>query len=860
MKKLKIIRILVVMIFLCSLVGTVQAGDWTMLGHDPCHTGYINSNIPNELGLIWKAELPYTGSNIASLPVIKDEKVFTGYAGSLIELESNFFCLDEKSGRILWSFKIEKALDYAYSPCVVDGKVFIPAEDYLYCLDENTGKLIWKSNVGCYGCSSPVVVDTGVYLLSYYIYRLNADNGEIIWKCPLPGRIYQSTLAIDGDKLFVASCEEFVKKGVVCLNAKTSEVIWNYEEDGDRSEVTKVNHRTSTPVVSNGKVVFTSWDGDVCCLDEDDGKIIWKYNMGGIIGAGNEIFMHPCIAYGKVFVPGSDFKLYALDENTGNIVWVHSEPHVSGAWDSIMASNEKVFWGTIAFNQTDGNIIGCFFGVFPNFVQSFNQANSECGWTTHIPQNTGILFPISATIANDKLFFSLKNDPNMLVLCFGKKEPIIEIIDIIETENSLNQEIMGKVLNYDASSLDVHVNGELQKIDLKNGQFDEIIQLKEGRNKIEFAIDENVYKTINISTVKFEIPKETYSFTNSEFTEEHTITYDQFNNLLRSYLVGVSAIKANIITPFVFISTSDGNCYGMSATTILYHEGMKKPVDKDVYEMDMEEAASDIHAFQAGQVDHQLSYFVNYFCEPDEKISYDYIVESIEKGHEPVVLVTWLKVHSGLEDLYDVLSGKYPGHAVVAYKIYELDGKTRVVVCENRWSYPSAGCTNYALFDFSKEHPFKYMEKQLDDENIREVPYSFYPTVSPNTAINMIVDNFLHELTKLLHSNGLKLISVSCPVNVSITDESGRVIADNGTNQIENAKVVSRDDVKLFFLPDDLTYSVNIDAYGEGNFTLTQFSPIGDKRSDATEFNSSVTSKTKASVLISPEKVSEMKI
>ena len=439
--------------------------------------------------------------------------------------------------------------------------------------------------------------------------------------------------------------------------------------------------------------------------------------------------------------------------------------------------------------------------------------------------------------------------------------PKIEIIDIFETENPLNQEIMGKVFNYDAPSLDIHLNGEPQKIDLRDREFDGIIQLKEGKNKIEFVIDGEVHKTINISTVKFEIPKETYSFTNSEFTEEYALTYDQFNNLLRSYLVGVSTIKANIIAPFVFVSTEKGNCYGMSSTTILYHDGMKKPVDKDVYEMSMDDSASNIHAFQVGQAEHLFSYYVNYLLEPDEKISYDHIVESIEKDHKPVVLTTWLKVHGGLEALYDALTGKYQSHAVVAYKTYELDGKKRVVVYENKGRYPSVeDCTDYAVFDFSKKNAFSYMEKQYVAENIREVPYSFYPTIGQNTAINVIVDNFLRELTKLLHTHGLKLISVSCPVNVSITDESGRMIADNGTNQIENAKVIATDDVKLFFIPDGLTYSININAYEEGNFALTQFSPIDSERANATEFNSSVTPKTKASILISPEEVSEMKI
>jgi len=440
------------------------------------------------------------------------------------------------------------------------------------------------------------------------------------------------------------------------------------------------------------------------------------------------------------------------------------------------------------------------------------------------------------------------------------EEPQIQIIDIFETENSLNQEIMGKVLNYDAPYLDVHVNGESQKIELRNGQFDEIIKLKEGKNKIEFIIDGEVCKTINISTVEFDIPKETYSFTNPEFKKEYGLTYVQYRDLLQNYLDGTPTIVTNLIADLTY-SPKMAFCYGMSSTAILYHDGIEKPVDKDVYEMSMAEAAPNIRRFQVGVIDHILNCYVNYLIEPDKKVSYNKILNSIENDHKPVVLTTWTKSHDGLETLYDIVSGEAKSHAVVAYKTYELDGKKRVVVYENKGKYPSVeDCTGYAIFDFSKANAFNYMMPESVEGNVREVPYAFYPTVGQNTAINVIVDNFLRELTKLLHSHGLKLISVSCPVNVSLTDESGRVIADDGTNQIENAKVITTDDVKLFFIPDDLTYSVNIDAYGEGNFTLTQFSPIDDKRANATEFNSSVTPETKASILISPEKVSEMKM
>ena len=131
-------------------------------------------------------------------------------------------------------------------------------------------------------------------------------------------------------------------------------------------------------------------------------------------------------------------------------------------------------------------------------------------------------------------------------------KPKIQITNLFETENSLNQEIVGKVFNYEAPSLDVHVNGELQKIELRNGQFDEIIKLKEGKNKIEFVIDEEVYKTINISTVEFDIPKETYSFTNSEFKNKYGLTYVQYRDLLQNYLDGTPIIVTNLIADLTY--------------------------------------------------------------------------------------------------------------------------------------------------------------------------------------------------------------------------------------------------------------------------------------------------------------------
>ena len=95
-------------------------------------------------------------------------------------------------------------------------------------------------------------------------------------------------------------------------------------------------------------------------------------------------------------------------------------------------------------------------------------------------------------------------------------------------------------------------------------------------------------------------------------------------------------------------------------------------------------------------------------------------------------------------------------------------------------------------------------------------------------------------------------ISIECPVNAAITDQYGRIVADNGTNEIPNASMLITNETKIFYLPADLTYFVDIDAYDTGTFNFTRVSPVGNDISITKFENISVTASTKASVEIVP--------
>ncbi len=95
-------------------------------------------------------------------------------------------------------------------------------------------------------------------------------------------------------------------------------------------------------------------------------------------------------------------------------------------------------------------------------------------------------------------------------------------------------------------------------------------------------------------------------------------------------------------------------------------------------------------------------------------------------------------------------------------------------------------------------------------------------------------------------------IFMQCSINTTITDQYGRIIADNGTNEIPDADMLITNETKIFYLPANITYSTDIDAYDTGTFNFTRISPIGTDISITKFENISVTASTKVSVGVVP--------
>jgi len=264
-----------------------------------------------------------------------------------------------------------------------------------------------------------------------------------------------------------------------------------------------------------------------------------------------------------------------------------------------------------------------------------------------------------------------------------------------------------------------------------------------------------------------------------------------------------------------------GRCYPMSETSALYFIGaieLPKGV-KNVYTMQEGKAKKVIDSYFWAHFLDNLKIGVHVGLDPiNEQNEYLKLKDNLTKG-EPMMLIMAKP---------SVIPGVHAHiHAVLAYKIIEIGDTAYILIYEN------------------------------------EIPYSItnFPIAFPCAVFNMTLGefNYADSFTKFAVQKpnpypkpDTTTLAVECPVNATITDQYERIVADNGTNEIPNASMLITNETKIFYLPADLTYSVDIDAYDTGTFNFTRVSPVGNDISITKFENVSVTESTKASVEIVP--------
>ena len=260
--------------------------------------------------VIWVFVNPTNEASTNGGPVIADGKVVCSdwQAG-------HYFCLDEETGELLWTFTEEQTgswgVGYAQGVAAYeDGNFYLTTWLYIggniYCVDADTGAEIWNQTTPLDTCGSPAVVDGTVYVTNYNfygdgkIYAMDATDGEILWNHTIQRT--DSTPAVAYGNVYVTGgCKGCSPRQTYCFNATTGDVIWSTDTADE------IGCWTCSVAVADSKVFVGksgSWFGyaGTYALDAFTGEIIWSYPEGG---------SSPAVANGTVFTIGGG-KIYAF--------------------------------------------------------------------------------------------------------------------------------------------------------------------------------------------------------------------------------------------------------------------------------------------------------------------------------------------------------------------------------------------------------------------------------------------------------------------------------------------------------------------------------------------------------------------
>ena len=319
----------------------VAAGDWSMYGRDPLHTGGQNMGDSILQGNV--KTLLNVGDIIRSSPAVSNGIIYFGSRNSY------FYAVDAATGAKLWEFKTISWVES--SPAIVNNVVYFGSNDgNLYALNALTGEKLWSFHVPFPIKSSPAVADGIVYFGcdDYAVYALDARTGKKRWSIGT-GDVVSASPVVSGGLVFFGSWDSYfytvdAKKGRLHLKMPATKSV------------------ISSPAVKDDIAYFINSEGTLIAVDikarnwPGENRIRPNWQILYIYGAlpqppaasgylwsvrlnkvANESPSSPALANGRIYA-GAGKKVVAVDLQSHEIIWstdtsseVSSTPIVSGS-------------------------------------------------------------------------------------------------------------------------------------------------------------------------------------------------------------------------------------------------------------------------------------------------------------------------------------------------------------------------------------------------------------------------------------------------------------------------------------------------------------------------------------------------
>ncbi|MCK4880536.1 MAG: PQQ-binding-like beta-propeller repeat protein [Bacteroidales bacterium] len=397
MKSRKTLLLLSILLAVVSVDAQTEYNNQWPQFRGPFASGIVESNqlpdrwdITTGENILWKLKIPGLGH---SSPVIWGDRLFittaisgsgsdslkVGLYGDIDEVgdrsehEFRVYCIDKKSGELLWERLVHKGVpvterhtksSHANPTPATDGRYVVAffGSDGLYCYDFE-GKLVWKKmfgriNAGPYTdpdvewgfASSPIIHENRVIVQcdivgDGFLASLDLETGKEIWRTPREDVATWSTPNFfnkDGERWIVVN--GFSQIGGYDFD--TGEELWRLGNGGDAPVPTPVfahglifihgSHGRYQPIFA----IRPEARGDIT-LDRESttsDNIVWSIKRGAA-------YMPTNLVYGNyLYNLRMNGNLTCFDARTGEVIYKERIPDAMGITASGVASNGKLYY------------------------------------------------------------------------------------------------------------------------------------------------------------------------------------------------------------------------------------------------------------------------------------------------------------------------------------------------------------------------------------------------------------------------------------------------------------------------------------------------------------------------------------
>lgn len=222
-----------------------------------------------------------------------------------------------------------------------------PARDRFYAFDKRTGRPVWASTPGtgpkdsCF--SHPVLAWRSGRRVLYAgtgcgnVICLDARTGAPVWRFPMSIGGVNSAVILGDDRLFAIHGREnldgstigrmvAIRLAAAPARGEAGPVVLGADDEIWRNDLGAFS---SSPVLVGDRLYVTVHTGDLCCVDTDTGRVLWKEKL-----APDQIHASPVYGDGKLYVPmtnGSFFIIEPSDEGPQILCKVQLEGNCLGA-------------------------------------------------------------------------------------------------------------------------------------------------------------------------------------------------------------------------------------------------------------------------------------------------------------------------------------------------------------------------------------------------------------------------------------------------------------------------------------------------------------------------------------------------